>query len=696
MTDNHAIFEAHYRASAYRPKDDYFKRLFATRMAMLKQLPPGSRMLDVGCGSGAFLLPLLDAGYQMTGLDYSETILADLREEADGMGLRAEALDLWQADARQMPLPDDSFDCVFSFATLYAIPDIERVLAEIARVLRPGGVAFLELGNTRSLNAIEATRVGNGLQCQHQTPARMRHLLRNSGLAPQSVRAFQLYPLWGGGTDRARDLLNPRLCDALATEIDGEMLDERLCRSPWLQPFAFRHLWCVQKGGIEVPAADRFPLPVEPAASREQRRLAAEDVARGHVERALNRLIACIAEHPDDARAALDLAELFDGDEERQLVRRWRRMLTADRRWPAEGCTLTPAPAKRAQPRISVVLPTFNAAHLLPEAVQSVLGQTFADFELIVVDDGSSDDTWRYLSRLQDPRVRVLRQHNQRLPTALNNGFQFATGELRTWISADNVCHATMLARLVAALDEHPDAQLAVADFARVDHRRRTLGTVRPDDLSYASFLPRNPGVAAFAYRATTARAVGDYEPQLEGAEDWDYWLRLLEHGPAVHIDDVLYDYREHAHSMTSTMPDRVHLASERVVARWLERHDGLPPATLVGDDASAWFAFGSRLLESPFAGDQLAAQALQRSLQLDPGDGRAIVQLAVALARCGAATQAAQLAQHFAHATDPGLRQLADALRRLASGDARVRPELLPLVPHDVQAAESAATCPA
>jgi ubiquinone/menaquinone biosynthesis C-methylase UbiE len=132
---NHAIFEASYRASSYRPKPGYFAELFATRLRTLMRLPAQCRMLDVGCGSGTFLLPLAEAGYRITGLDYSRNILDELCKEAAATGIDPAAFDVVAADARAMPLPDEAFDVVFSFATLYARPDVERVLAEIARVL---------------------------------------------------------------------------------------------------------------------------------------------------------------------------------------------------------------------------------------------------------------------------------------------------------------------------------------------------------------------------------------------------------------------------------------------------------------------------------------------------------------------------------------------------------------------------------
>jgi hypothetical protein len=158
-----------------------------------------------------------------------------------------------------------------------------------------------------------------------------------------------------------------------------------------------------------------------------------------------------------------------------------------------------------------------------------------------------------------------------------------------------------------------------------------------------------------------------------------------LEHGPAVRVDDVLYHYREHGRSMTATIPDQVRRASERVVARWVGRHGGVPSTAMLGSDPAVWFRLGTRLLQSPFAPPRLAVDALHRAQEFAPQDGRVLVQLTVALARAGAVADAARLAVRFAEAEDAGLRRLAATLARLAAGDRSVAVDQLPVLPADV-----------
>ena len=128
----------------------------------------------------------------------------------------------------------------------------------------------------------------------------------------------------------------------------------------------------------------------------------------------------------------------------------------------------SPSPSS-SMPRVSVVLPVHNGAAYLDSAIGSILGQTFRDFELICVDDGSSDETPQILRRhaLADRRIRVITNRpNKGLPGALNTGFAAARGALHTWTSDDNLARPQMLAQLVAALDANPAAAIAHATTA--------------------------------------------------------------------------------------------------------------------------------------------------------------------------------------------------------------------------------------
>lgn len=297
-------------------------------------------------------------------------------------------------------------------------------------------------------------------------------------------------------------------------------------------------------------------------------------------------------------------------------------------------------------PRVSVVLPVYNHLRFLPEAIASILGQTYRDFELIIVNDGSTDGTRAYLDALRDPRVVVVHQENRRLPGALNAGFAHARGELFTWTSADNHCAPIFLEALVGALDANPDAGFAYSAFAWIDDEGRITGVHRDQHVSVRTLLKQNPGIAAFLYRRTCAETVGGYDPALDGAEDWDMWLRLVERFPTtVYVPEITYYYRLHGDSMTETQRTKIHAASRQVFRNAIARRGQLDIEELFPTLAScqdrgeaelhACAEFGTALLQSLWAPANLAAAFLDAACSIRP-EPVAVANFAIACARLG------------------------------------------------------------
>ena len=220
---------------------------------------------------------------------------------------------------------------------------------------------------------------------------------------------------------------------------------------------------------------------------------------------------------------------------------------------------------------VSVVLPVYNQADLLPAAIDSVLKQHYPLFELIVVNDGSRDDVETVLERYyRHPRVRILIQANQKLPAALNSGFDVAQGEFWTWTSADNLMEPGQLSRLVDFLRRHPEADMVYGDYLAIDDRGQPLADPawRPQNrrppYSPEVHLPHSTRLlnsvqdnfigACFLYRAQAGQVVGEYDPRLLGVEDYDYWMRLNRLFTIQHLDsdEILYRYRVHDNSMSA------------------------------------------------------------------------------------------------------------------------------------------------
>jgi len=345
----------------------------------------------------------------------------------------------------------------------------------------------------------------------------------------------------------------------------------------------------------------------------------------------------------------------------------------------ATAPTATLAPRSAGAPRVSVVLPVYNHLRFLPEAIGSVLAQTYRDFELVIVNDGSTDGTREYLDGLHDPRIVVLHQENCRLPGALNTGFAHARGELLTWTSADNHCAPIFLEALVGALDQHPDAGFAYAAFAWIDDESRITGIHRDQEVSVRSLLKQNPGIAAFLYRRSCQEAAGLYDPALDGAEDWDMWIRIVERTAAVYVPEILYYYRLHADSMTSTQRERIAEASRQVVRNAIARRGQLdieelfPTLSACSDrgeaELHACAEFGTALLQSPWGPPDLAAAFLDAACSVRP-EPVAVANYAIACGRLGRWDEVRRCIEALRPVAHTDVRRLVMALEAAASAE--------------------------
>lgn len=205
-------------------------------------------------------------------------------------------------------------------------------------------------------------------------------------------------------------------------------------------------------------------------------------------------------------------------------------------------------------PAVSVVMPTYNQAEYLPQALDSVLNQTWQNRELIVVNDGSTDGTPRILGTYdRHPGVTIIHQENRGLPDALNVGFRRARGRYLTWTSSDNIMLPEMLTVLVDALERHPQIGFVYADWEVIDEQGEIMGQVRTLDFDRHLLMRVNYINACFLYRHACQDRVGLYNPYYAQAEDWEYWWRLSQAFNVMHIREVLYQFRVHRHSLTET-----------------------------------------------------------------------------------------------------------------------------------------------
>jgi GT2 family glycosyltransferase len=219
-------------------------------------------------------------------------------------------------------------------------------------------------------------------------------------------------------------------------------------------------------------------------------------------------------------------------------------------------------------PAISVLMPVYNAGRFLAPALESVLGQTFADFELIAIDDGSSDGSGKVLADVaaRDPRVRVISQRNLGIVAALNRALELARAPLIARMDADDICRPDRFGKQVAYMEHHPEiaavsGAMDVIDESDIYLRTDAFPTL-PDAID-SELLHRScvchPAVMA---RAAALRALGGYRSNVQYAEDYDLWLRISEAGRIANLPDVLLSHRVHP---TKTS-DRHFIAQELAV----------------------------------------------------------------------------------------------------------------------------------
>jgi glycosyltransferase involved in cell wall biosynthesis len=211
---------------------------------------------------------------------------------------------------------------------------------------------------------------------------------------------------------------------------------------------------------------------------------------------------------------------------------------------------------------VTVVMPNYNNGKLIAESIKSVLGQTYSDFELLVVDDGSTDESITIARDFanRDTRVKVLSNDTNRGSSYSRNcGIRAATGEYICFIDSDDIFRPTRLEKMIASLRWANDS-VGYTDLFLLDDdgntiRETFMGTkgLPPNGYAYSHFLTDVEwGTSTFMAHASTIRQTGYFDESLSWGEDLEYVLRLTERHKVVLVPEALYGYRMHDRSMTS------------------------------------------------------------------------------------------------------------------------------------------------
>jgi glycosyltransferase involved in cell wall biosynthesis len=212
-------------------------------------------------------------------------------------------------------------------------------------------------------------------------------------------------------------------------------------------------------------------------------------------------------------------------------------------------------------PLISVCMPVYNGERFLPEAIESILGQTLGDFEFLIIDDGSTDGSTEVLSRYaaRDPRIRLTSRPNKGLAATLNELIDQARGEFLARMDADDIALPERFGRQVDYLRAHPEYVLVGSRVRLIDPEGDPLcdWCTLEDQEAIDACLIRGERITQISHPAVMMRrdavlAIGKYRP-FEVIEDVDLFLRLSEYGRITNLPEVLLKYRIHAGNISKT-----------------------------------------------------------------------------------------------------------------------------------------------
>ncbi len=221
-------------------------------------------------------------------------------------------------------------------------------------------------------------------------------------------------------------------------------------------------------------------------------------------------------------------------------------------------------------PRISVIIPCFNLGHFIDEAVQSVLAQSFQDFEILILDDGSTDAaTVERLASLSYPGTRVCREPNRGLAAARNFLIARASGEFLCALDADDRLHPEYFAKALQRFAADPGLTFVSAWLREFGSQE---GVWRQDRCDLATLLAEDTVLTAALVRRDVIVALGGYDEHMPspGNEDWDLWIRVVKAGHrGTIIPEELFYYRKRPNSMSAACTSRdVHLETVRYLFR--------------------------------------------------------------------------------------------------------------------------------
>lgn len=223
------------------------------------------------------------------------------------------------------------------------------------------------------------------------------------------------------------------------------------------------------------------------------------------------------------------------------------------------------------EPLVSVVIPTYNYGHFVCEAVESALAQTYPSVEVIVVDDGSTDDTRERLS-VYSNRIRYIHQHNQGLSAARNAGIQAALGKYVALLDSDDQYHPEFVAKLLPLINDRPELALVGSQYMKGGSPEWTQDFTRIREpslvpLEAIALKPTEFCSSSVIIRRSVFGQIGCFDVALRSVEDRDMWIRIAAQYPVLLVHAPLAFVREHRMSMSHN-PSRMEQFEHEVIRR--------------------------------------------------------------------------------------------------------------------------------
>ncbi len=214
--------------------------------------------------------------------------------------------------------------------------------------------------------------------------------------------------------------------------------------------------------------------------------------------------------------------------------------------------------------KVSVIMSVYNAEDYLLPSIESILNQTYKDFEFVIINDGSKDGSEKIIKNYKDPRIKLISRANKGLTYSLNEGLKVAKGEFIARQDADDISELTRLQKEVEYLESHPSIGLVGSNYMHIDEAGKSTGTVtnvftHPDDLKMCLVLCNQYGHGSVMLRRSAFDKVGGikgYDSKVGHVEDYELWVRLSRISEVANIEEPLYKWRKLPDSVSHSALD--------------------------------------------------------------------------------------------------------------------------------------------